>query len=87
MSLAHVQVYDVTSFVSSHPGGVAKLMRGAGQECSDMFYYAHQWIPPGCAVGCLVQMLLCLVPAQFASIALLPPTRRRCLSRSRLLFS
>jgi len=31
------KVYDVTNFLESHPGGVNKLMLGAGADCTPLF--------------------------------------------------
>ena len=30
-------VYNVTLFAKYHPGGKAQLMRGAGQDCTELF--------------------------------------------------
>ncbi len=35
-------VYDVTSFLSEHPAGVAAIMRHAGQESSEDFQFHSQ---------------------------------------------
>jgi cytochrome b involved in lipid metabolism len=34
-------VYDITNYVSMHPGGKKKIMRGAGKDSTDMFYQYH----------------------------------------------
>jgi len=30
-------VYNITSYLEFHPGGVPELMRGAGIDCSELF--------------------------------------------------
>jgi hypothetical protein len=48
-----LQVFDVTEFVSTHPGGASQLLRGAGKDCTELFYFAHPWIPAGYGVRTL----------------------------------
>ena len=36
-----VQVYDVSSFVSHHPGGVDQIMMGAGRDITQVFESYH----------------------------------------------
>lgn len=35
------QVYDVSSFVSRHPGGVDQIMFGAGRDITQLFESYH----------------------------------------------
>ncbi|QLQ81236.1 hypothetical protein HG537_0E05920 [Torulaspora globosa] len=35
------QVYDITSFLQKHPGGVARLLEVAGSDATDKFYQIH----------------------------------------------
>ena len=46
LSLSHLfhcpQVYDVSSFVSSHPGGIDQIMIGAGHDITHLFDVYHQ---------------------------------------------
>ena len=36
------QVYDVSSFVSAHPGGTDQIMLGAGHDITPLFHCYHQ---------------------------------------------
>ena len=36
-----LQVYDVSSFVSKHPGGVDQIMMGAGRDITPVFESYH----------------------------------------------
>ncbi|VDO06330.1 unnamed protein product [Haemonchus placei] len=38
------QVYDVTSYLEFHPGGVPELMRAAGTDATDLFNQYHAWV-------------------------------------------
>ncbi|KAK6052865.1 cytochrome b5-like Heme/Steroid binding domain protein [Cooperia oncophora] len=38
------QVYDVTSYLGFHPGGVPELMRAAGTDATDLFNQYHAWV-------------------------------------------
>ena len=40
--LSVFQVYDVSSFVSSHPGGVDQIMMGAGRDITQVFESYHK---------------------------------------------
>jgi len=31
------KVYNITSYLEFHPGGVSEVMRGAGIDCSELF--------------------------------------------------
>jgi cytochrome b involved in lipid metabolism len=37
-------VYDVTEYVKYHPGGVEEIMKGAGQDATNMFNQIHRWV-------------------------------------------
>ncbi|KAI3389719.1 hypothetical protein SNEBB_008131 [Seison nebaliae] len=37
-------VYDITSYISCHPGGVDIIMRGAGIDATQLFMQAHPWV-------------------------------------------
>ena len=42
-----------------HPGGVAKLMEGAGKDCTDLFNKYHRWVNMDSILGkCLVGTLI-----------------------------
>ena len=36
------QVYDVSSFVSNHPGGVEQILAGAGRDITQVFNCYHK---------------------------------------------
>ncbi|RCN51358.1 cytochrome b5-like Heme/Steroid binding domain protein [Ancylostoma caninum] len=38
------QVYDVTSYLEFHPGGIPELMRAAGTDGTDLFNQIHAWV-------------------------------------------
>ncbi|KAK6727049.1 hypothetical protein RB195_005008 [Necator americanus] len=38
------QVYDVTSYLEFHPGGISELMRAAGTDATDLFNQYHAWV-------------------------------------------
>ena len=37
-------VYDVTKYISFHPGGVEEIMRGKGRDMTALFNEVHQWV-------------------------------------------
>lgn len=38
------KVYNCTPYMKFHPGGVAELMKGAGQNATDIFNDVHPWV-------------------------------------------
>ncbi|XP_052809804.1 cytochrome b5 reductase 4-like isoform X2 [Mya arenaria] len=38
------KVYNVTSYLEFHPGGVDELMRGAGKDATALFDEIHKWV-------------------------------------------
>lgn len=38
------EVYDLTMYLDYHPGGFNKLMEGAGQDGTELFYDNHPWV-------------------------------------------
>ncbi|GAB5373416.1 hypothetical protein AAMO2058_001749700 [Amorphochlora amoebiformis] len=38
------KVYDVTSYVAYHPGGVPELLKGAGKDATKLFASVHPWV-------------------------------------------
>lgn len=38
------RVYDVTPYLKYHPGGVEKLMSGAGKDATRLFDKYHSWV-------------------------------------------
>ena len=41
LTMHFLQVYDVSSFVSKHPGGVDQIMMGAGRDITPVFESYH----------------------------------------------
>lgn len=37
-------VYNVTTYLNFHPGGVDELMRGAGMDVTELFNEVHRWV-------------------------------------------
>ncbi|CAI2377593.1 unnamed protein product [Moneuplotes crassus] len=44
------KVYDITSYVKSHPGG-KKIMAGAGKDCTELFNKYHHWVNANFIIG------------------------------------
>jgi cytochrome b involved in lipid metabolism len=38
------KVYNISQYIAYHPGGEAKLMLGAGKDCTALFNKYHQWV-------------------------------------------
>lgn len=38
------KVYDMTAYISYHPGGVDMIMLGAGRDCTILYDKYHQWV-------------------------------------------
>lgn len=38
------KVYNITQYMHYHPGGVPKLMLGAGKDCTQMYNRYHAWV-------------------------------------------
>jgi cytochrome b involved in lipid metabolism len=38
------KVYNITQYIDYHPGGVPKLMLGAGKDCTALFNRYHAWV-------------------------------------------
>ena len=53
------KVYDVTQYLAYHPGGLKKLMLGAGKDCTALYNKYHSWVNAEtmlakCMIGILV---------------------------------
>ena len=44
------KVYDITSYIKSHPGG-KKIMAGAGKDCTELYYKYHPWVNAKFIIG------------------------------------
>ncbi|OXA51925.1 Cytochrome b5 reductase 4 [Folsomia candida] len=38
------RVFDVSDYTNYHPGGVEELMKGAGQDATNLFNQIHRWV-------------------------------------------
>ncbi len=38
------RVYNITSYIPYHPGGVPQLMKGAGVDSTELFQKFHPWV-------------------------------------------
>lgn len=53
------KVYNITQYLHYHPGGVAKLMEGAGKDCTKAFNKYHAWVNIESMLSkCLVGILM-----------------------------
>jgi len=53
------KVYNLTQYLHYHPGGVPKLLEGAGKDCTKLFNKYHSWVNidsmlSKCVVGILI---------------------------------
>lgn len=53
------KVYNISPYISFHPGGEAELLRGAGRDGTRMFGEVHPWVNyetmlSACLIGILV---------------------------------
>ncbi|KKY30706.1 putative cytochrome b5 [Diaporthe ampelina] len=53
------KVYNISPYISFHPGGEAELLRGAGRDGTRMFGEVHPWVNyetmlSSCLIGILV---------------------------------
>lgn len=53
------KVYNISPYISFHPGGEAELLRGAGRDGTRMFAEVHPWVNfetmlSACLIGILV---------------------------------
>lgn len=54
------RVYNVTPYLEYHPGGEDELMRGAGQDATNLFNKVHPWVNfEGMLKKCFVGPLVC----------------------------
>jgi len=38
------KVYNISQYIHYHPGGIPKIMLGAGKDCSELFRKYHAWV-------------------------------------------
>ena len=38
------QVYDVTEYLNFHPGGLKRILKGGGTDCTTLFDKYHDWV-------------------------------------------
>lgn len=51
--ILHDNVYDLTMYLDYHPGGVKKLMQGAGRDATSLFNKYHPWVNYHTMIGSL----------------------------------
>ena len=44
-------VYDLTFYKTIHPGGIPKLLKGAGKDATELFHYHHTYVNHNHIVG------------------------------------
>lgn len=67
-------VYNVTSYIKYHPGGVEELMRGAGKDATTLFEEVHRWVNyESMLKECLVGKLIETVEKTASSSTMLAP--------------
>uniref|UniRef100_A0A1I7WFV7 Cytochrome b5 heme-binding domain-containing protein n=1 Tax=Heterorhabditis bacteriophora TaxID=37862 RepID=A0A1I7WFV7_HETBA len=87
------QVYDVTSYLDFHPGGVDELMRAAGRDGTALFNQYHAWVNyesmlKACFVGRFRgDLSKCFSISLFKTIVFVPPTEPRMMNESNSLAS
>ena len=59
-TILHGKVYDITAYMSYHPGGGRELMKGAGKDSTALFNKFHAYVEydlllSKCAIGVLVE--------------------------------
>eukprot|EP00116_Pleurobrachia_bachei_P004009 sb/3464271/ len=75
----HGAIYDITSYVDYHPGGVDELMKGAGIDSTDLFNQVHKWVNfqnmlKECLVGYLVSDTTAVKPSSKSATLAVPQT-------------
>lgn len=43
-TVLHGKVYNMTAYISFHPGGKPMIMAGAGKDCTALFQKYHRWV-------------------------------------------
>ena len=55
----HGKVYNITPYVSFHPGGAGEILRGAGKDSVKLFMEVHPWVNwDGMLSECMVGILV-----------------------------
>lgn len=44
-------VYNIGPFLKHHPGGAAELLRGAGNDCTELYNKYHSWVNADAVLG------------------------------------
>jgi|EP01033_Poteriospumella_lacustris_P020238 cytochrome-b5 reductase len=69
------KVYNVTQYMSYHPGGAEILMECAGMDCTEQFDHYHKWVNVPAMLGkCLVGVLEAPAAAAPATATITPTT-------------
>jgi cytochrome b involved in lipid metabolism len=62
------KVYNITDYLHYHPGGVKKLMLGAGKDCTELFDRYHRWVNCDAFLGKFCVGILSDRPAVIAEV-------------------
>lgn len=53
------KVYNISAYLSFHPGGEAEIMKGAGRASDDLFAEVHPWVNwEGMLAECMVGIMV-----------------------------
>lgn len=57
------KVYNISAYIAYHPGGIPKVMLGAGKDCTALFDKYHKWVNAEsmlskCLLGYLAEELI-----------------------------
>eukprot|EP00742_Colponemidia_sp_Colp-10_P004155 GILJ01004434.1.p1 GENE.GILJ01004434.1~~GILJ01004434.1.p1 ORF type:complete len:205 (+),score=26.80 GILJ01004434.1:41-655(+) len=68
------RVYDITSYIPYHPGGIPKIKLAMGKDCTKLFNAYHPWVNSEILIGKL--LIGMLAPHHHPAIRPLSPSQR-----------